>query len=131
MTTLYDFPVMLPPDLVYFARTAALIEGFGIRYDARFNALEFAAPIAIRLRHRILTSLGVATRPEPRDIANAMRSAWQKAGMIIFHAGKELAGLASGVVMSLTSGFNQHADPFASEISTLGNSADATTAAEN
>jgi predicted unusual protein kinase regulating ubiquinone biosynthesis (AarF/ABC1/UbiB family) len=149
LTTLYDFPVMLPPDLVYFARTAALIEGFGVRYDERFNALEFAAPIAIRLRHRILMSLGVNTRPEPRDIADAMRSAWRKAGMIIFQAGKELAGLASDVVMSLTSGLSESADPFATPVSsstytsppsldrtrarfsTLKSSAGATTAAEN
>jgi predicted unusual protein kinase regulating ubiquinone biosynthesis (AarF/ABC1/UbiB family) len=29
MATLYEFPVTLPSDLVYFARTAALIEGLG------------------------------------------------------------------------------------------------------
>lgn len=107
MTTLYDFPVILPPDLVYFARTAALIEGFGIRYDARFNALEFAAPVALRLRHRIMTSLGVATRPEPSDVLTAVRSAWRKAGTIIFQATKDLAGLASEVVVSLTTGFTE------------------------
>lgn len=55
---LYDFPVQLPPDMVYFARTAALIEGLGVRYDPRFNPVGFATPIALRFRGAILRSLG-------------------------------------------------------------------------
>lgn len=55
---LYDFPVRLPSDLVYFARTAALIEGLGTRYDPRFNPVTFATPIALRFRGPILRSLG-------------------------------------------------------------------------
>ncbi len=55
---LYNFPVRLPSDLVYFARTAALIEGLGTRYDPRFNPVAFATPIALRFRGPILRSLG-------------------------------------------------------------------------
>jgi predicted unusual protein kinase regulating ubiquinone biosynthesis (AarF/ABC1/UbiB family) len=40
MATLYNFPVVLPGEMVYFARTAALIEGLGV------------------LRSRIVSSLG-------------------------------------------------------------------------
>jgi predicted unusual protein kinase regulating ubiquinone biosynthesis (AarF/ABC1/UbiB family) len=57
LATLYDFPVTLPADLVYFARTAALIEGLGTRYDPRFNAVTFAAPVALRMHREILASL--------------------------------------------------------------------------
>jgi predicted unusual protein kinase regulating ubiquinone biosynthesis (AarF/ABC1/UbiB family) len=57
MSTLYTFPVTLPSDLVYFARTAALIEGLGTRYDARFNAVTFAGPVALRMRGAIMASL--------------------------------------------------------------------------
>jgi len=57
MATLYDFPVTLPSDLVYFARTAALIEGLGARYDRHFNAVTFAAPVALRMHREILASL--------------------------------------------------------------------------
>src|SRR5207302_2950245 len=57
MTTLYDFPVTLPGDLVYFARTAALIEGLGARYDTRFNGVTFASPVALRLRREIVAAL--------------------------------------------------------------------------
>ncbi|AHG88988.1 ABC-1 domain-containing protein [Gemmatirosa kalamazoonensis] len=57
MSTLYDFPVTLPGDLVYFARTAALIEGLGARYDTRFNGVTFASPVALRLRREISAAL--------------------------------------------------------------------------
>ncbi|MFN8582096.1 MAG: AarF/UbiB family protein [Gemmatimonadaceae bacterium] len=57
VATLYDWPVRLPSEMVYFARTAALIEGLGVKYDPYFNPIAFASPIAIRLRGRIMASL--------------------------------------------------------------------------
>ena len=96
MTTLYDFPVILPPDLVYFARTAALIEGFGVRYDTRFNALEFASPIAIRLRRRIFESLGLETRPAVEEVVATVQRTIRDAGLVLRRAGNDLAALASG-----------------------------------
>ncbi len=57
MSTLYDWPVVLPPDMVYFARTAALIEGLGVRVDPRFNAIVFATPVALQMRTEIIASL--------------------------------------------------------------------------
>ncbi len=69
--TLYDFPVQLPPAMVYFARTAALIEGLGVRYDPRFNAVDFATPIALRFRGSILRSLGESVRI-PTDVPGAI-----------------------------------------------------------
>lgn len=69
--TLYDFPVQLPPEMVYFARTAALIEGLGVRYDARFNPVGFATPIALKLRGEILRSLGEGFTLPP-DVPGAL-----------------------------------------------------------
>jgi predicted unusual protein kinase regulating ubiquinone biosynthesis (AarF/ABC1/UbiB family) len=66
MHTLYRFPVTLPSDLVYFARTAALIEGLGARYDARFNGVTFASPVALRLQREIAASL---REPGETDLA--------------------------------------------------------------
>ena len=57
LAELYDWPIVLPSQLVYFARTASLIEGLGTHYDDHFNALEFATPIALSLRSVILASL--------------------------------------------------------------------------
>jgi predicted unusual protein kinase regulating ubiquinone biosynthesis (AarF/ABC1/UbiB family) len=57
MRELFDWPVVLPGELVYFARTAALIEGIGARYDRRFNSIRVASPVAIRLRKELLAAL--------------------------------------------------------------------------
>jgi len=67
MGTLYDWPVTLPREMVYFARAAALIEGLGVHYDPRFNPIVFAAPIALRMRRRILSSLGDQPTRDPNE----------------------------------------------------------------
>jgi predicted unusual protein kinase regulating ubiquinone biosynthesis (AarF/ABC1/UbiB family) len=71
---LYDWPIIMPSHLVYFARTASLIEGLGTHYDAHFNALAFATPIALSLRARILASLypdGDQPRLDPARVIGA------------------------------------------------------------
>jgi len=71
---LYDWPIVLPSHLVYFARTASLIEGLGTHYDPHFNALAFATPIALSLRSRILASLypgGGQPRIDPARVIGA------------------------------------------------------------
>ena len=67
MGALYEWPVTLPREMVYFARAAALIEGLGVHYDPRFNPITFAAPIALRLRRRILASLGDQPARDPNE----------------------------------------------------------------
>jgi predicted unusual protein kinase regulating ubiquinone biosynthesis (AarF/ABC1/UbiB family) len=65
---------VLPSHLVYFARTASLIEGLGTHYDPHFNALAFATPIALSLRSRILASLypeGGQPRVDPARVIGA------------------------------------------------------------
>jgi len=69
MHALYDFPIVLPRDMVYFARTASLIEGMGTRYDAYFQAIPVASPIVLRMRSRILRSLGETPTPSVAEIA--------------------------------------------------------------
>jgi len=83
MASLYDFPVILPRDLVYFARTAALIEGIGTRYDPYFNAVQVGTPLVMRMRSRILRSLGQDAAPSVEELAAmagwAVGRAWRRA----------------------------------------------------
>ena len=69
MKTLYDFPIVLPRDMVYFARTAALIEGVGTRYDPYFQAIPIASPVILRMRTKILRSVGEAANPNMEEMA--------------------------------------------------------------
>jgi len=57
MKELFNWPIVLPGELVYFARTAALIEGVGGRYDRNFNSIRVASPVVLRLRREILAVL--------------------------------------------------------------------------
>ena len=103
MATLYDFPVLLPGDMVYFARTAALIEGLGVRYDARFNAIRFATPIVLRLRREILASLGEPLGGE-RDVATAIGATLGSLIAIARRAGREaVTTVAAQLIPVLTS----------------------------
>ena len=54
---LFDWPIVLPGELVYFARTATLIEGIGARYDPNFNGIRVASPVVMRLRRELLAAL--------------------------------------------------------------------------
>ncbi|HEU4699912.1 MAG TPA: AarF/UbiB family protein [Gemmatimonadales bacterium] len=54
LRTFYDWPLMLPADLVYFARAAVLVEGIGLRYDPDFNGLAAARPIVAGFTERLL-----------------------------------------------------------------------------
>jgi len=69
MKTLFDFPIVLPQHLVYFGRTAALIEGIGTRYDPYFQAIPIASPVILRMRSRILRSLGEPSTPSVAEVA--------------------------------------------------------------
>ena len=79
MKTLFDFPIVLPQNLVYFGRTAALIEGVGTRYDPYFQAMPVASPVILRMRSRILRSLGEPATPSVAEVATVAGYAIGKA----------------------------------------------------
>ena len=94
LAEIFDAPIILPSDLVYFARTASLIEGLGTRYDPHFNAIEFAGPIALRLRGRIMTSLKGATPPRSSgDWVVEISGLLGDVAGVMQRAGKEIATL--------------------------------------
>lgn len=92
MATIYDFPITLPSEMVYFARTAALIEGLGTRYDPRFNAIMFASPIAVRMRSRIMASLSNEAGQSPVDMATVVGAALGHVAGLAVKAGREWLG---------------------------------------
>ena len=94
MANLYDFPVELPGEMVYFARTAALIEGVGVRHDMRFNAALFATPIALRMRGRIVASLREGQPPSTSDdLAVSLGAVAGEVAGILANAGRQIFGV--------------------------------------
>ena len=88
MGTLYDWPVTLPREMVYFARAAALIEGLGVHYDPRFNPIVFAAPIALKMRRRILSSLGDQPARDPNEWVYTLSGVLGAVAGVFTRAGK-------------------------------------------
>lgn len=79
LRTFYDWPLMLPSDLVYFGRAAVLVEGIGLRYDPDFNTLAAARPVVARSAGRLMQGLlGADGRPRVAewglDAAAAVRT---------------------------------------------------------
>lgn len=53
LKTFYRFPLRLPSNLVYLLRASALVEGIGISFDPKFNALRQSAPIVRKLLEKV------------------------------------------------------------------------------
>jgi len=99
---LYDWPIVLPSHLVYFARTASLIEGLGTHYDAHFNALQFATPIAISLRSRIMQSLYPAGDHPRIDPARVIGAALGAVARVVQRASVEVVEAVRDAVAGAT-----------------------------
>ena len=56
--TFYTWPLMLPQELVYFLRAAALLEGLAFRYDLNFDSLTFLRGLVRQHRIEILRTTG-------------------------------------------------------------------------
>jgi predicted unusual protein kinase regulating ubiquinone biosynthesis (AarF/ABC1/UbiB family) len=53
----YDWPLMLPSDLVYFGRASALVEGLALRYDPNVNVAQELKPLLDRWKPKLLAAL--------------------------------------------------------------------------
>jgi predicted unusual protein kinase regulating ubiquinone biosynthesis (AarF/ABC1/UbiB family) len=54
LRTFYDWPLMLPSDLVYFGRAAVLVEGVALRYDPNYSVAVTAKPVVALFAGRLM-----------------------------------------------------------------------------
>jgi len=102
LAELFDWPIVMPSHLVYFARTASLIEGLGTHYDAHFNALAFATPVAMSMRRTIIASLYPDGGGPAIDPARAIGAAIGAVARILRQAGEDMAGAVRDAVAQAT-----------------------------
>ncbi len=57
LETFYQWPLMLPSDLVYFGRAGVRVEGIGLRYDPNFNAAMGLRPVLQRAGPALLQAV--------------------------------------------------------------------------
>jgi predicted unusual protein kinase regulating ubiquinone biosynthesis (AarF/ABC1/UbiB family) len=90
LDTFYRWPIMLPSELVYFGRAAALVEGIGFRYDPEFNGVQFAAPIVRKLRPALMrTMFGADGREAVQNWVNELAGAARELRDVLRRAGRD------------------------------------------
>jgi predicted unusual protein kinase regulating ubiquinone biosynthesis (AarF/ABC1/UbiB family) len=90
LDTFYRWPIMLPSELVYFGRAAALVEGIGFRYDADFNGVLFAAPIVRKLRPTLMrTMFGADGREAMQNWVNELAGVARELRDVLRRAGRD------------------------------------------
>ena len=87
--TFYTWPLILPEELVYFFRAAALLEGIGFRYDERFNGLEFMKPVIRSHRQEIARSTGKEPVAIARNLMDEVQSTLRSVRDVIGRAERE------------------------------------------
>jgi hypothetical protein len=111
MRTIYDWPIILRGELVYFGRAVALIEGIGARYVPGFNPVSFAAPVILKHRRAVLAAMG--------DDADARADLGVLIGRlagditsVVFSAGRQLMNVVASQLPSLLAPIGSFLEPF-------------------
>jgi predicted unusual protein kinase regulating ubiquinone biosynthesis (AarF/ABC1/UbiB family) len=89
MDTFYTWPLVLPRELVYFFRAAALLEGIGLRYDPLFNGLESVRPVIRRMRPSLLQATTRPTREIALGVMDEVRTGFAAIRDVIARAERE------------------------------------------
>jgi predicted unusual protein kinase regulating ubiquinone biosynthesis (AarF/ABC1/UbiB family) len=89
LNTFYTFPLMLPQELVYFFRAAALLEGIGFRYDSRFVGPDVVRPVVERMKDELLQSTIRAPGELARDLAGQAEQALRAVYDLVRRAERE------------------------------------------
>lgn len=89
LDTFYTWPIMLPQELVYFFRTAALIEGVAFHYDANFDGLSFIRGVVQKNQAELLRSTGQQPVQIAKSFVDEAQSAVRSVRDLVTRAERE------------------------------------------
>jgi predicted unusual protein kinase regulating ubiquinone biosynthesis (AarF/ABC1/UbiB family) len=89
---LYDWPVVLTGEMIYFARAVALVEGIGARHVPGFSPVSYARPIVLRHRAAVLAALAPADG-EAQALPEVLELLARDVSRVVEKAGRELFGV--------------------------------------
>jgi len=87
--TFYTWPLILPQELVYFFRAAALLEGIGFRYDPRFDGLAVLKRAIRDQKDQMIRTTGREPMALARDLMSELRSTLRSVRDLIVRAERE------------------------------------------
>jgi predicted unusual protein kinase regulating ubiquinone biosynthesis (AarF/ABC1/UbiB family) len=110
MRTIYDWPIILRGELVYFGRAVALIEGIGARYVPEFNPVAFAAPVILRHRRAVIAAMGddVSARI---DLVTVFGKLAGEITNVVVSASRQIAAAVASQLPALFESFNTFFEP--------------------
>ena len=89
LDTFYTWPLILPEELVYFFRAAALLEGIGFRYDPHFNGMEAVKPVIRSMRSELLKATVKEPGSAARDLLTEAQSSLRAVHDLVRRAERE------------------------------------------
>jgi hypothetical protein len=115
MKTIYDWPIILRGELVYFGRAVALIEGIGARYVPDFNPVAFTAPVILRHRRAVLAAMGddAAARADLGVLLGKLAGDITK---VVMNAGREILTTVVNHLPTLFAPITTFLDPILIEL---------------
>jgi hypothetical protein len=115
MRTIYDWPIILRGELVYFGRAVALIEGIGARYVPGFNPVSFAAPVILRHRRAVLAAMGDDSRARA-DLGVLLGKLAGDITNVVVNAGKQIVATVVRQLPSIFAPLASFFDPILVEL---------------
>ena len=115
MRTIYDWPIILRGELVYFGRAVALIEGIGARYVPGFNPVSFAAPVILKHRRAVLAAMGDDSSARA-DLGVLLGTLAGDITRVVVRAGREILTTVVSHLPSLFAPITSLLDPILVEI---------------
>jgi predicted unusual protein kinase regulating ubiquinone biosynthesis (AarF/ABC1/UbiB family) len=115
MRTIYDWPIILRGELVYFGRAVALIEGIGARYVPGFNPVSFAAPVILRHRRAVLAAMGDDSRARA-DLGVLLGRLAGDITNVVVNAGKQIVATVVRQLPSILAPLASFLDPILVEL---------------
>jgi predicted unusual protein kinase regulating ubiquinone biosynthesis (AarF/ABC1/UbiB family) len=89
LDTFYTWPLTLPQELVYFFRTAALIEGVAFHYDANFDGLTFIRGVVLQNKAELLRTTGQQPAQIAKTFVDEAQSAVRSLRDLVMRAERE------------------------------------------
>lgn len=111
MRTIYDWPIILRGELVYFGRAVALIEGIGARYIPGFNPVLFAAPVILKHRRAVLAAMGDDIDARA-DVGTLLGKLAGDITSVVISASREIAGAVLRQLPGLLAPISSFLEPF-------------------
>lgn len=87
--TFYTWPLMLPQELVYFFRTAVLLEGIGFRYDPHFDGLGLIRRVIRSQKAEIVRTTAREPSAVARDVLGEVAQVVRAARELLMRAERE------------------------------------------